>query len=161
MSLDARSLFDPARPAVEVAELDDVGVAGLRGDVAREHPDAEVRVLRGSRMATLPGLTQELSAALQLPSYVWPGWDSIADGLGEVCNQAARGYLLVVVEAARLLADDEGNGLLTFLDIVTEEDLACQAATRRFRVLLVQPPHMLWELERRLEPLPIEIGRAT
>ena len=155
MAPDARSVFDSGRPAVEVCELDESSLGVLHTEILREHPDAVVKLLSGDRMRTLKGTTQELSAALQLPPYVWASWDSIADALSELCYDGAPSHLLIVRDAARLLTD-EGDGLLGFVDVVTEQDRGCP---QRFRALLVQPRHALWELEQRLEGFPIEVGR--
>ena len=155
MRVEIRTLLDADRPTIEMAELDEAELSALRADVARKYPTAVVRVLAGQRMRDLRGLVQEIAAALQLPTYVSPTWSSLTDGLRELRYSGATAYLLIIVDAAMLLADTQPDELITFLDVVTEENRDWQEApgSPRLRLLLVQPPYALPELEQRLSML--------
>lgn len=71
-----------------------------------------VRVVRGRKMRTLPGLFDEFAAALQFPWYFGGNADAfdecIAD-LGWLPPQA--GYVIVVTEPAEVLAEADAGAL--------------------------------------------------
>jgi len=74
-----------------------------------------VRVLRGRKMRTLPGLFDECAAALQFPLYFGENWDAFDECVADLEGlPAARGFVVVIVDPDELLveAGHEALGLL-------------------------------------------------
>ncbi len=87
----------------------------LRAD-APANVGAVVRMLRGDRCATKRGLMQEWGAALQFPYYFGENWDAFEECVNDLGWLPARGYILAVTDAERLLG--EGDDFATFVRIL-------------------------------------------
>lgn len=73
---------------------------------------AVVRVVRGGRCATKRGLMQEWAAALQFPYYFGENWDAFEECVNDLGWLPARGYILAVTDAERLLAESDDLAIL-------------------------------------------------
>ncbi|MDQ6602075.1 MAG: barstar family protein [Chloroflexota bacterium] len=87
----------------------------LRAD-APANVGAVVRMLRGGRCATKRGLMQEWGAALQFPYYFGENWDAFEECVNDLGWLPARGYILAVTDAERLLG--EGDDFATLVHIL-------------------------------------------
>ncbi|MEV6237786.1 barstar family protein [Lentzea sp. NPDC051838] len=81
---------------------------------------AVVRRIRGTRCRTVDGWFDELSAALQFPSYFGSNWPALEDMLTDLSWLPADGYLLVFEDAEDLLADELPEALTLALTILGE-----------------------------------------
>jgi len=78
-----------------------------------------VRTLRGSKMKNVDHLYDEFSAALQFPEYFGENWAAFDECIADLDWLPARGYILMVYEAAFLL-NDEVSDRPAFLRIMAK-----------------------------------------
>ncbi len=83
----------------------------------RPHVGAVVRVLRGERCATKAGLLHEWAAALQFPWYFRDNWDSFEECLNDLAWLPARGYVMFITDATRVVTDD-ARDFTTLMQII-------------------------------------------
>ena len=80
-----------------------------------------VRFVRGGKAATKQALLDELSAALQFPSYFGNNWDACADCLRDLSwLDHSGGIAVVFTDADRLLIDAGEPAFKTLLAVLTE-----------------------------------------
>ncbi len=104
-------------------------------------PGCVARVLRGHKAATTQGFFDEIAAALQFPPYFGENWNALDECLTDLEWLPAEAYILVVIQAARLLEKepDQRPVLLGCLDGAAQEwskSPGNQRPPRPFHVLL-------------------------
>lgn len=138
-----RFLSDTGTAAPVLGALD-VDAAVFSGVRLRAPDDYVVRELRASRMRTTAGVFDEFAAAFQFPYYFGHNRDAFDECLRDLDDfvGAAAGYVVVIRDAERLLADRRSD-----LDWFTEavQDAAEYWAARDvvFRVVLQHPAREL------------------
>ena len=138
-----RFLSDTGTAAPVLGALD-VDAAVFSGVRLRTPADYVVRELRASRMRTTAGVFDEFAAAFQFPYYFGHNRDAFDECLRDLDDfvGAAAGYVVVIRDAERLLADRRSD-----LDWFTEavQDAAEYWAARDvvFRVVLQHPAREL------------------
>jgi RNAse (barnase) inhibitor barstar len=78
------------------------------------------RVARGWKMTHLDGFYSELAAALQFPDYFGENPAAVAECLTDLSWMPADAYLLVVVDAMRLLEGEPDDSFEIFVDVLVE-----------------------------------------
>jgi len=73
----------PAPPFFHLAQGDPASLQDRLAPFASE-PHAVLRSLRGTKMRTLQGLFDEISAALQFPAFFGENWDALDDCLNDL-----------------------------------------------------------------------------
>lgn len=69
--------------------------------------DCVIRIIRGQHCHTTPALFQEFAAALQFPDYFGHNWDALDECLSDLEWLPARGYILVITNAERVLSTNQ------------------------------------------------------
>lgn len=93
-------LRSPAPPWVALLEL----AAGQTPDALGDaFPGLLVARIDGTRCRTKPALLAEFARALEFPAYFGRNWDALEECLTDLGWLPARGYVLVVTDADRLL----------------------------------------------------------
>lgn len=77
------------------------------------------KVLRGSKCCTTAGLFSEFERALNFPDYFGHNWDALEECLADLEWFPAKGYVLLVTEAERVLSGDEDD-YETFLEVLSD-----------------------------------------
>lgn len=76
-----------------------------------------LRAVRGSRCGTKRDMLREWAAALQFPWYFGENWDAFEECINDLSWLPARGYVVAVTHADRLLRDaDDFATLMQILD---------------------------------------------
>jgi hypothetical protein len=91
--------------AAEVARWSELGLA--------------VRVVRGRKMRTLPGLYDEFAAALQFPLYFGENKDAFEECLADLDGlSCGEGLVIVLVEPDEFLADTDASDFHWFVEVL-------------------------------------------
>jgi hypothetical protein len=139
-------------------EFDALGLA-----VEQEYEDTDVLFIRGRKSATLAGFFDEIGAVLQAPWYFGENWSALADIL--VDKGYLPGYLLLVRDAAELLADAPGDSLSTFISVFDkcrefyEGNSAAEEDELGFHIVFQATGDQLEPFERRLDATGAEFAR--
>ncbi|MFE6862635.1 barstar family protein [Nocardia sp. NPDC057668] len=127
-------LSRPADPVLGALRVKAPDFSGLRYRLPRTYASRE---LRAGKMRTVAGVFDEFAAALQFPYYFGENKDAfdeclrdLAESLGE-----AEGYVLLVRDAADLLADQPGE-LEWFASAMTDCATYWSGLKVHFRVVL-------------------------
>lgn len=113
MTINAQALTIPGTPPAGVLTGDSSQLSRLLGQLREE--GALVRLVRGSRSATVPEFFNELSAALQFPLYFGHNWDAMDECLADMSWEPLIGGLVVLVpDADSLLASADDVERSTF-----------------------------------------------
>jgi hypothetical protein len=157
------NLMDQAAPATMVVGIDPGSVDTFAYELETQHPGTQVRRVRGSRSRKWDDLSDELSAALQFPSYYGGNWAALEDCLRDLANTPVLNRVILVSESTQLLADGPASDLETFIGIVESVDSewrqdSSKTVHPRLRLLLADAPQLLSQLAPRLAALKIEVG---
>ncbi len=76
------------------------------------------RVLRGRKMRTFAGLCDEVAAALQFPPYFGENADALDECLGDLEWLPADAYVLVILDAVRVLDGEAPDVRRVFRDVL-------------------------------------------
>ena len=81
---------------------------GQRAESLVHAPDGYVlRVIKGAKCQTTAGLLTEFARALDFPDYFGHNWDALEECLADLEWLPAKGYFLLIADAAQVLRDDE------------------------------------------------------
>ncbi|WP_394826363.1 barstar family protein [Pendulispora albinea] len=120
--MSTSDLLKPGPPSIAqwIAPPDTVSTAiwKLRGETAAAR--TFIGTLRGKRMRTRQGVFDQFGALLQFPTYFGENWDAFLDCMRDLDWLRASGFVLVVFDAADVLADADAGELDTLLQILTE-----------------------------------------
>lgn len=130
---------------------------------------AVIRMLRGGRCVTKRGLMQEWGAALQFPYYFGENWDAFEECVNDLGWLPARGYILAVTHAERLLGEgDDFATLVRILDAAaTRWEVGAGAGSERpnlpvsFHVLFQCDQANEVEIRRRFEDVGVGVGALS
>jgi hypothetical protein len=78
-----------------------------------------VRIIKGAKCRTTAGLFTECARALDFPDYFGHNWDALEECLADLEWLPAKGYILLITEAAQVLPDDDEE-YETFLEILRD-----------------------------------------
>jgi hypothetical protein len=123
---------------------------GARPERILDVPEGfSLHVLRGTKCRTAAALLEEFAHALKFPDYFGHNWDALEECLADLEWLPAKGYLLIVTEAERVLAQEEED-YNTFLEVLSDageawaSGQAGSGSRRPFHVILtVSKPQRL------------------
>jgi RNAse (barnase) inhibitor barstar len=78
-----------------------------------------LKVIKGGHCKTPANLFAEFARALGFPDYFGHNWDALEECLADLEWLPAKGYILLITDAGRVLPDDEGE-YETFLEILRD-----------------------------------------
>jgi RNAse (barnase) inhibitor barstar len=78
-----------------------------------------LKVIKGAKCQTTAGLLTEFARALDFPDYFGHNWDALEECLADLEWLPAKGYILLITDAAQALPDDEEE-YETFLEILRD-----------------------------------------
>jgi hypothetical protein len=118
--------------------------AGQRAE-SLVHPPNEfaLRVIRGAKCRTIAGLLTECARALGFPDYFGHNWDALEECLTDLEWLPAKGYILLITDAAHLLPDDEEE-YETFLEILRDAGEAWGSGQAGMGARQATPFHVLF-----------------
>lgn len=94
--------------------------AGQRAEsLVRPPAGYAMRVIKGAKCQTTAGLLTEFARALDFPDYFGHNWDALEECLADLEWLPAKGYILLLTDAAQVLPDDEEE-YETFLEILSD-----------------------------------------
>lgn len=78
-----------------------------------------VKIIKGRHCKTPATLFSEFARALEFPDYFGHNWDALEECLTDLEWLPAKGYVLLITEAAHVLSDDETE-YETFLEVLRD-----------------------------------------
>ncbi len=123
--------------------------AGQRAE-SLVHPPAgfALNVIKGAKCQTTDGLLREWARALDFPDYFGQNWDALEECLADLEWLPAKGYILLITDAAQVLPDDEEE-YATLIEVLRDAGEAWgngQAGMGRQRAT---PFHVLFAVSER------------
>ena len=92
--------------------------AGQRPESLAHPPTGLVRkIIKGRHCKTPAHLFAEFARALEFPDYFGHNWDALEECLTDLEWLPAKGYILLITDAAHVLSNDEAE-YETFLEIL-------------------------------------------
>lgn len=76
-------------------------------------------IIKGAKCRTTAGLLTEFARALNFPDYFGHNWDALEECLADLEWLPAKGYVVLITEAAQVLPDDEDE-YETFLEVLSD-----------------------------------------
>ena len=118
--------------------------SGQRAESLVSVPDGyQLRVIKGAKCRTTAGLMKEFARALDFPDYFGHNWDALEECLADLEWMPAKGYILLIVDAAQVLPDDEDE-YETFLEILSDAGEAWGSGQAGVGAGQVRPFHALF-----------------
>ncbi len=78
-----------------------------------------LKMVQGAKCQTADGLLSEVARALDFPGYFGHNRDALEECLADLEWLPAKGYILLITDAAQVLPDDEDE-YETFLEILSD-----------------------------------------
>ena len=107
-----------------------------------------LRVIKGAKCQTTAGLLTEWARALDFPDYFGHNWDALEECLADLEWVPAKGYILLITDAARVLPDDEEE-YETFLEILRDAGEAWGSGQAGMGTRRAAPFHVLFTVSER------------
>jgi RNAse (barnase) inhibitor barstar len=126
-----------------------VVTAGKRAEsVARPPTGLALRVIKGAKCQTTAGLLTECARALDFPDYFGHNWDALEECLTDLEWLPAKGYILLITDAAQVLSNDETE-YETFLEILRDAGEAWGSGQAGMGMRRATPFHVLFAVSER------------
>ena len=123
--------------------------AGQRAEsLVRPPTEFALRVIKGAKCQTPAGLLTECARALDFPDYFGHNWDALEECLADLEWLPAKGYILLITDAAHVLPDDEAE-YETFLEILRDAGEAWGSGQAGMGARRVAPFHVLFAVSER------------
>ncbi len=123
--------------------------AGQRADSLVPVPDGyKLKIIKGAKCQTTAGLLNEFARALDFPDYFGHNWDALEDCLADLEWLPAKGYILLITDAAQLLPDDEDEHE-TFLEVLSDAGKAWGSGQAGMGAKRATPFHVLFAVSER------------
>ncbi|OGW48741.1 MAG: hypothetical protein A2V62_11660 [Nitrospirae bacterium RBG_19FT_COMBO_58_9] len=106
-----------------------------------------LRVIKGAKCSTTAGLLTECARALDFPDYFGHNWDALEECLADLEWLPAKGYILLISEAAQVLPDDEEYE--TFLEVLRDAGEAWGSGQAGMGTRRATPFHVLFAVSER------------
>lgn len=123
--------------------------AGQRAESLVHPPTGfALNVIKGAKCQTTDGLLREWARALDFPDYFGHNWDALEECLADLEWLPAKGYILLITDAAQVLPEDEEE-YATLLEVLQDAGEAWgngQAGMDRQRAT---PFHVLFAVSER------------
>jgi RNAse (barnase) inhibitor barstar len=122
---------------------------GLRAESLVHVPDGyALRVIKGAKCQTTASLLTEFARALDFPDYFGHNWDALEECLADLEWLPAKGYILLITDAAHVLPDDDEE-YETFLEILRDAGEAWGSGQAGMGVRRATPFHVLFAVSER------------
>lgn len=126
-----------------------VVTAGQRAEALVRPPnDFALKVIQGAKCQTTAGLLTEHARALDFPDYFGHNWDALEESLTDLEWLPAKGYILLITDAGRVLPDDEEE-YETFLEILRDAAEAWGTGQAGMGARRATPFHVLFAVSER------------
>jgi len=126
-----------------------VVTAGQRAEALVRPPnDFALKVIQGAKCQTTAGLLTEHARALDFPDYFGHNWDALEESLTDLEWLPAKGYILLITDAGRVLPDDEEE-YETFLEILRDAGEAWGTGQAGMGARRATPFHVLFAVSER------------
>jgi RNAse (barnase) inhibitor barstar len=123
--------------------------AGQRAEsLVRPPTEFALRVIKGAKCQTTAGLLTECARALDFPDYFGHNWDALEECLTDLEWLPAKGYILLITDAAHVLANDEAE-YETFLEILCDAGEAWGNGQAGMNARRATPFHVLFAVSER------------
>lgn len=123
--------------------------AGQRAESLVHAPDGyTLKVIKGAKCQTTAGLLTEFARALDFPDYFGHNWDALEECLADLEWLPAKGYILLITDAAQVLPDDEDE-YETFLEILSDAGEAWGNGQAEMGARRATPFHVLFAVSER------------
>ena len=107
-----------------------------------------LRVIKGAKCQTTAGLLTECARALDFPDYFGHNWDALEECLADLEWLPAKGYILLITDAANVLPNDEEE-YETFLEILRDAGEAWGNGQTEMGARRATPFHVLFAVSER------------
>jgi RNAse (barnase) inhibitor barstar len=126
-----------------------VVTAGQRAEsLVRPPAKFALRIIQGTKCSTTAGLLTECARALDFPDYFGHNWDALEECLTDLEWLPAKGYILLITDAAHVLSDDEAE-YETFLEILCDAGEAWGNGQAGMGARRATPFHVLFAVSER------------
>lgn len=123
--------------------------AGQRAESLVHLPTGFVlKVIKGTKCQTTDGLLRECARALNFPDYFGHNWDALEECLADLEWLPAKGYILLITDAAQVLPDDEEE-YETFLEVLRDAGEAWESGQAGMGTRRATPFHVLFAVSER------------
>ena len=107
-----------------------------------------LKVIKGRSCMTPANLFAEFARALEFPDYFGHNWDALEECLADLEWLPAKGYILLITDAAQVLPDDEEE-YETFLEILRDAGEAWGSGQAGMGARQATPFHVLFAVSER------------
>jgi len=122
---------------------------GQRAESLVHAPDGySLKVIKGAKCQTTDGLLTECARVLDFPDYFGHNWDALEECLADLEWLPAKGYILLITDAAHVLPDDETH-YETFLEILCDAGEAWGNGQAEMGAQRATPFHVLFAVSER------------
>ena len=122
---------------------------GQRAESLVHAPDGyTLKVIKGAKCQTTDGLLTECARALDFPDYFGHNWDALEESLADLEWLPAKGYILLITDAAHVLPDGEEE-YETFLEILRDAGEAWGSGQAGMGARRATPFHVLFAVSER------------
>jgi RNAse (barnase) inhibitor barstar len=107
-----------------------------------------LKIVKGCHCKTPANLFAEFARALGFPDYFGHNWDALEECLADLEWLPAKGYILLITDAAHLLPDDEEE-YETFLEVLRDAGEAWGSGQAGMGARQATPFHVLFAVSER------------
>lgn len=111
-------------------------------------PGFALRVIKGAKCQTTDSLLREYARALDFPDYFGQNWDALEECLADLEWLPAKGYILLITDAAQVLPDDEEE-YATLLEVLRDAGEAWGNGQAGMGQQRATPFHVLFAVSER------------
>ena len=111
-------------------------------------PGLVVKIIKGRLCKTPATLFAEFARALEFPDYFGHNWDALEECLADLEWLPAKGYILLITDAAQVLSNDETE-YETFLEILCDAGEAWGSGQAGIGAREAIPFHVLFAVSER------------
>lgn len=123
--------------------------AGQRAESLVHPPTGfSLKVIKGAKCQTTDGLLREWARALDFPDYFGQNWDALEECLADLEWLPAKGYILLITDAAQVLPDDEEE-YATLLEVLRDAGEAWGNGQAGMGQQRATPFHVLFAVSER------------
>jgi RNAse (barnase) inhibitor barstar len=107
-----------------------------------------LKIVKGCHCKTPAHLFAEFARALEFPDYFGHNWDALEECLADLEWLPAKGYILLITDAAHVLLDDEEE-YETFLEVLRDAGEAWGSGQAGMGARQATPFHVLFAVSER------------
>ncbi len=123
--------------------------SGQKAESLIHVPDGyTLKIIKGAKCHTTSGLLNEFARALDFPDYFGHNWDALEECLADLEWLPAKGYIVLITDAAQVLPDDEDE-YETLLEVLSDAGEAWGSGQAGTGAKRATPFHMLFAVSER------------